>query len=281
MALLVSKIFLDDAQFVKLLATESTKGKRENAILILERLQPEFIIYSTPAHLCALGGLLAIQWEHIAKISSRTSTDLQYHLAKQDKIKIFVKLESTLRLQEHLLLSCGNDFALSYTTDCYHHHPTNDFVRDLHTRILHRTTISPAWQHLFEEGRIETEYTLRLCVHTLKKHPNALKKCVQLMKEQCIRTHPHHARFFLNIWGRVQKTLGCQCISIKLQAFKQKQSLYAPKTLIVNEEAKLFHPKDFERILILVIMHNAWIDNKTQRSSAPSSVQQIWKCLGI
>ena len=281
MALLAAKIFFEDIEFVKKVAAHSTKGKRENAIIILERLQPTLVVYETEHFLCTLGGFLVIPWEYIAKKAPNLHTDLKYHICKDKKIEFHAKLEKTLKLQLEVLLSCGWDFALQYTTDCYLHHANNGFVKQLHMGVLECAATPQKLQSLAAIGKKRTRYTIRLCTAALKQHPAALKKVILLLNQQCLRIHPFHGKFFMRVWTSTQKSIGCITYCTKQGSFRQKQTQYAPKSVEIGEDVHLFHPQDFERILLVVIMHNAWMESREQRKSAPASIQAIWKILHI
>ena len=275
------KLFSKTKTLLPAVARESTKLDRNNAIVLLQKLSPSTEVYSTDHCICAFGGFLAILWEDVATHNFAMYSDLRFHLSENKKIPIRVKLEETLELQKHILLACGHDFALQYSADCLKHHGKNSFVSALHEKILETTCMSRRIATLAGIGTQRTRYALRMCARAFAKNSRTKKTVESLLEQQCLHLQMQRHAFFVRVWESVHKAMGCSCMTVKNTQFKQSITKYSPKVLYTGENVKLYHPDDFDRILLLVTMHKAWIDGKSHKQYAPKLVQSLWENLGI
>ena len=281
MAARAFEIFFKSPKSVPVVAHESTKGNRDNAVVVLHKFQPRTKVYSTDHCLCIFGGFLCVSWEFLAREFSAAYADLRYHLAKEQDMVLNVKLEDTLFVQSQILLACGKDFALQYSTDCFAHHANNKFVASLHDIILKQVCMPKRISELAKIGRKTTQYAVRLCANALQRHPKALARVEDLLKQQTIRTNENMSPFFVRIWASTVDALGFKELIVKPMQFRQKQTKYSPKCLQTEENVRLYHPDDFDRIILLVLTHDAWTQSPVQRQSAPSMMQHVWKHMEI
>lgn len=280
MAKIAQEIFFQNETLIREVAAISTGGQSGNAIKLISMISPTFSVYLTEQSVCILNGMMRLPLASLERANQAYFTNLRFHCDGGQNIKFKVPLNDTILLQTHLLLSCGAEFAIQYVTDCYLHHIKNDFIRGLYRSVMKRVTIFYSWFRLQNQGAVATRKALMACARVLILRPEA--KTIMQQKLQLTQLHfdngNGHCKFMC-VWDSVQQRLGFRHTSTAAKNFKERPSAHAPKSLWTEDEVRLYHPDDFDRLVILSVMHSAWIG--WDPGNRPDEFREFWKACGV